>query len=430
MSSKVSEDYSQYKSYSKVSKIALLVGVIGICLAGYGLVQGLMTDNSRPIYSWFIGFSVWLSVFVGLLFITMIWNVFDAGWAVILRRQVEHGLSILPWVFLFFIPLLLIAWFYRNPGILWDWMNPNLIAPGSTETIGHDPLYLKKEGFLNVPFFTMRVFLYFAIFFFFAYNLRKNSFSMDFDSDLKYARRKKIISSAGIPICALTTAFAGFDFYMSLSYEWFSTMFGVWFFATSMRAGLAVTVFILAFLARKGHLKGLLSSAQLYRLGCMFLAFTIFWAYITFCQYFLIYHGNIPEETFWFNMREVDPILGTKTSWWWISLYGLALGYFFIPFIYLLFYNVKKTINPMLFISGWIFIFFIIDLYFNILPAKEQATNLLGYVVQQFNVTIWDLASIIGLGGVCVWAFFRSIPKAEPIPIHDPRIEESLHAYE
>jgi len=84
----------------------------------------------------------------------------------------------------------------------------------------------------------------------------------------------------------------------------------------------------------------------------------------------------------------------------------------------------------MVLISVWIFIFFITDLYFNILPVKLPADNALGFVAQQFSINLWDIAAIVGLGGIVVWSFLRSIPKAEPIPIHDPRIEESLHAHE
>ena len=45
----------------------------------------------------------------------------------------------------------------------------------------------------------------------------------------------------------------------------------------------------------------------------MMLAFTIFWAYISFSQYFIIYNANIPEETFWYVIRE-------KAGWWNVSM--------------------------------------------------------------------------------------------------------------
>ena len=63
----------------------------------------------------------------------------------------------------------------------------------------------------------------------------------------------------------------------------------------------------------------------------MMLAFTVFWAYISFSQYFLIYSANIPEETFWYNIREKN-YSGELNSWWWVSM-GLIFGHFLTPFL-------------------------------------------------------------------------------------------------
>jgi hypothetical protein len=217
---------------------------------------------------------------------------------------------------------------------------------------------------------------------------------------------------------------------MSISYHWFSTMYGVWFFSASMRAGLAIVVIACFILAAKGPLKRLYNRAHRYNLGCLCFAFTVFWAYISFSQYFLIYNANIPEETFWYNIRELNANW-SPNSWWFVSLFGLVLCYFLVPFFYLLFYNNKVTSGRLLFICCWILFFHLIDLYFNILPTqKPYDGNVVGYKVQEFIPTIFDLASLVGIGGICVWAFLRSLKKTEIIPIHDPRIEESINYHE
>lgn len=414
---------SRYKNW------AFIIGLLGLTIAACGLLLGIFRDDSRPVFSWLIGFSVWFSISIGMFFSLMIWHVFDAGWSVIIRRQLEHAVGVFPWLGLIFLPLVLIGWFGTNPGILWDWMNPSLILPGAHETIGQDPVYLHKAGYLNLPFFTIRVIGYFLIYWFWTYKLRSNSYRMDVDSSLSHVRANRAYAAVGIPVMALVTTFAAFDFYMSLNFEWFSTMYAVWFFATSMRGGHAVTLLICSYLATWGYLRGVFNRGHLYLLGCIFLAFTVFWAYITFCQYFLIYNANIPEETFWFNMRELNAD-GSKSSWWWLSLFGLVLGYFLIPFIILLFYKTKVVMKRMVLLSCWILIFFLCDIYFNILPYKVEADNVLGYTIMPFTISIWDIAAIIGVGGIWFWSFLSNMHKAEPIPIHDPRIEESLHAHE
>jgi len=417
------------KVVSKYKNWALIIGLLGLIVAACGLLLGVFHDDSRPVFSWLIGFSVWFSITIGMFFSLMMWHVFDAGWSVIIRRQLEHAVGVFPWLGLIFLPLLLIAWFGKNPGIVWDWMNLNLTAVGGHEVIGHDPVYLHKAAYLNLPFFTVRVIFYFLIYWFWTYKLRTNSYRMDVDSSLSHVRVNRAYAAIGLPVMALVTTFAVFDFFMSLSYEWFSTMYAVWFFATSMRAGHAVTVLICCYLATWGYLRGVLTRAHLYLFGCIFLAFTVFWAYITFCQYFLIYNANIPEETFWFNMRELNAD-GSKSSWWWLSLFGIVLGYFLIPFILLLFYKTKVIMKRMVLLSIWILIFFLCDMYFNILPYKVEADNILGYTIIPFTISIWDVAAIVGVGGIWIWSFLNSMHKAEPIPIHDPRIEESLHAHE
>ena len=65
------------------------------------------------------------------------------------------------------------------------------------------------------------------------------------------------------------------------------------------------------------------------------LAFTVFWAYISFSQYFLIYSANIPEETFWYTIREIDPNTGALSGWFWVSM-GLIFGHFFFPFLFVI----------------------------------------------------------------------------------------------
>jgi hypothetical protein len=66
-------------------------------------------------------------------------------------------------------------------------------------------------------------------------------------------------------------------------------------------------------------------------------------------------------------------------------------------------------------------------LYFNIVPAQLPADNAVGYIVREFSITPWDIAALIGVGGIFAWAFMRSMRKAAPIPIRDPRIEASIN---
>ena len=64
----------------------------------------------------------------------------------------------------------------------------------------------------------------------------------------------------------------------------------------------------------------------------------------------------------------------------------------------------------------------------NIIPGKLVAPDHApGYIVRQFSISIYDLAALIGIGGICIFAMCRSMKKAEPIPVRDPNILTSIN---
>lgn len=417
---------------------ALIVGLVGLAIAVAGLfLGGSAADPARPFIGYLIGFGFWFSMSIGMMLLVIMFYLFDAGWPIVIRRQLEHGLAAIPWLALCFIPLLLLALGVfpgRAHGILWQWLDPSQPLIGKPgETIGEDPLFIHKAGFLSLPFFLIRLVIYVTVFWGLSIKFRKHSFAMDTQPDVMHVRWARRYAAAGAYLVPLCLTFAAFDFFMSLAYTWFSTMYGVWFFATSMRCGIAATILICFYMsAEPGRpLYGIYNRAHQYLLGCLALTFTVFYAYVTFCQYFLIYNADIPEETFWYNLRELT-VSWSHNSWWWVSL-AIIFGYFFIPFFFLLNYHTKVSRRLLPCVAVWVLCFHILDLYFNVLPGKvadNSAGSILHYQVRGFRPQIWDIASLIGIGGICVWAFLRSQSKAEAIPIHDPRIEESLNYHE
>ena len=411
--------------------------ILGLGTGLAGLFFGLKSDDKAPFLGWLLGSAFWLSVAIGMLMLIMIFRVFNSEWTPIVRRQLEHGMAAFPWLALCFAPLLAIAIAGGdNSGILWSWVNPETSTIEVTKEINveEDVLHQKKAGYLNLWFFAVRMILYFGIFCGLGHWMRKVSFSQDRDGDPKWTHLGMKLSAAGIPAAALALTFGAFDMFMSLEYQWFSTMYGVWFFAGSIRAALAVTIIACLYLSTKGSLKGLYKQAHQYDLACLSLAFTVFWAYISFSQYFLIYSANIPEETFWYTIREIDPNTGERSGWFWVSM-GLIFGYFFFPFLYLLFYR-NKIVGPrLLFIVCWVLVFHLLDLYWNIIPGREIVPGLtVGFEARPVlgSHLLWGLASLVGVGCLCIWSVLRSFQSADAdvIPVRDPRILESLHHHE
>jgi hypothetical protein len=417
----------------------LLAGaVIGILVGLLGLAYGVTTGDKSPFLGWLWASSFWLSIAIGLLMLVMIFRVFNSKWTPIVRRQQEHGLAAFPWLGLCLLPLVIVGWVGGDEsGILWSWINPDseTLEVTSVTSVSEDVLHQKKAGYLNLGFFTLRLIAYFGIFCGLSYWLRKVSFSQDVDGDPKWTHLGMKISAAGIPAAALALTFGAFDLFMSLEYQWFSTMYGVWYFASGMRSALAVTIIVCLYLSSNNRqLHGLYKRAHQYDLACLSLAFTVFWAYISFSQYFLIYSANIPEETFWYIIREINPNTGERSGWFAVSM-ALIFGHFFFPFLYLLFYKNKINGPRLIFIVSWILIFHLIDLYWNIIPGREIAPGAyVGYEARPVLGThlLWGLFSLIGIGCLCAWSVIKSFNSnvAEIIPIRDPRILDSINHHE
>jgi hypothetical protein len=193
-------------------------------------------------------------------------------------------------------------------------------------------------------------------------------------------------------------------------------MFGVWFFSDCMRGALSVSVLMMLWLYNRGDYKGILKSYHLYSIGQLMLAFTVFWGYISFSQYFLIWNANVPEETFWYNLRE-------HGDWWYVGMF-IVFGTFLLPFLVLLSYRYKVTHRTIRRIAMWILLVLFVDISFNLMPALKDAHG----EPQPFlslNL-LWSISSVAGAGGVFIWAYLRSLATTKLIPIRDPRIGECL----
>lgn len=401
---------------------ALMIGLAGIAVTALGL---FVSGAQRVAYAWLVGVTYWTAIAIGMLMMVLIHHIFDASWSVVIRRQWEHGLAAFKWLMVLFLPLLLATWFYRSD-IVWPWMNPEHLMHVGGEPVGHDPLYLKKSGLLNMNVFVGCYVGFFLLWIWLSWRLRKASFTQDSDGDAGWTLKNRVTAAMGLPIGALTLTFAAIFWVKSLEYHWFSTMYGVWFFANCVRGALCFGVIIMVWLYRRGDYKGILNTNHFHSIGQLMLAFTVFWAYVTFSQYFLIWNANVPEETFWYNLRELNSN-GQTNDWWYVGLV-LLFGHFVLPFCALLSYRFKVTHAIIRRIALWILAIILIDMCYNILPAIKDAH---GDPEPFLSPTlIWVLTSVIGVGGICVWAYLKSFPTTKLIPIRDPRIGESLTHHE
>src|SRR4030095_12291853 len=159
--------------------------------------------------------------------------------------------------------------------------------------------------------------------------------------------------------------FAAIDWIMSLTPHWYSTMFGVYFFAGSFLGFIALLCVVAPAMQRAGLLDTVISAEHLQDIGKLLFAFTAFWAYIAFSQFFLIWYANLPEETMWYKA-------GVEGSWETVSLFIMA-GHFGAPFFYLMGRAVKRRGSTLAVGGMWLLAMHFVDLYWQVMPTLHSA---------------------------------------------------------
>jgi hypothetical protein len=256
----------------------------------------------------------------------------------------------------------------------------------------------------------------------------RGSLKLGDSGDIAITRRLGKLAGPAAILFGLTTTFAAFDWIMSLSPGWFSTMFGVYFFTGCATVGFAALIITIVALQRSGHLIGIVRDDHFQDLGKLLFAFgMVFWAYIGYSQYMLIWYANIPEETGWFLARQIG-------GWGGLSLF-LLFGHFTIPFLGFLSKWPKRM--PRVLALGALWMAFIgwIDLYWLVMPSVppdllsfKTYNDLLaahaGDSTQLLNPVNWLL--LVGMTSVFISATVSQLRRHALLCVRDPWLPESL----
>ena len=374
-------------------KLPGLLMVIGGVLS----IAGLAINPTEFGFSWLLAFMFYYSIALGALFLVMVHHLTDAGWSVGIRRFCEHIASLLfPWLAILFLPVLIFA----RKIYTWLTLNPdtnNLVAA-------------------KLPVFTcsglvVASAIFFGIWWLLTSRLSALSLEQDKTGAADCTRKMRFHSGWGIVAFALTLTFSGVLWMKATSYEFFSCIYGVYFFSDCAWIGLATVYVIAAILVRQGTLAPVFQKNYFYFIGVLLLGFTLFSAYAEFAQYFVVWNANMPEETFWYLIRE-------RGNWWTLSLI-LIFGHCFIPFFVLLPEKVKMNFKVIVPVCVWIWLMHALDLAFNIFPALHPD----GYPLHW----IWlPIGTLLLMGGFLAAVFLKKFQAHPPYPQRDPRLLEAM----
>jgi hypothetical protein len=375
----------------RVPWVAIGVGVVGL-VASFALRGG---DPKQFAFSWLFAFLFFLSLALGALYFVLIHFATQAGWGIVVRRLAENTMAAIPLFALLFVPLLM------GMGELFPWAHP---AAGE-----HNHVLAGKAPYLNTSFFVIRAAVYFvawsAIAWFFIGRSRRQDQSRETGISLTLKR----LSGPAVIVLALTQTFAAVDWIMSLDPSWYSTIFGVYWFAGSFVSFFALVTIMVVRLRSFGFLKDVVGLEHFHDLGKLLFAFTVFWAYIGFSQYFLIWYGNIPEETIFFRHR-------LEGSWTAVSLL-LAAGHFIVPFFFFMPRTIKRKPGLLALGAAWMLAMHAVDIYWLVMPVMHP---------HGVALSALDFAAFIAVGGLFIGLVSRMMLQAPLVPVGDPRLPESL----
>jgi hypothetical protein len=367
---------------------AALLGAVACAVLGAG--------NPRQFFfSWLVSFLFFLSLALGGLFFVLIQYATQGGWGIVVRRIGETIFTTIPVMGALFVPLV----FGLHDVYAWS-------VPGAAE---HDALLQWKAPFLNVPFFLIRAVIYFGLWSAIALLYYRASRGQDATGDPAVSARLRLLAGPSIIVLALTQTFASIDWIVSLTPHWYSTMFGVYFFAGSFVGFIALLSVVTTAMRGARLLDTVISPEHMHDVGKFLFAFTCFWAYIAFSQFFLIWYANLPEETVWFKAR-------LEGSWKMVSLLLMA-GHFAVPFLFLMGRAVKRRGWTLALGGAWILAMHYVDLYWQVMPTLHA---------DGVHVSVLDVAAFLAVGGCFVAAVGWLMRRQPLVPLRDPRLAESL----
>lgn len=463
--------HTDQPNWAPLARAAVIAAVAGWALFGIAGVSNLgaaegdgakHAAKSRFLLGYLSGFTYWFSLPLGAMCLLMIRYVAKSSWGLLLTRPLEAATRTLPLTIVLFLPIagaVLVAhdfspywWSHHDdhhghadakadakadgalPGDKRDQAveaskvltarvtEAQRKAHADAQHEGHEAT--RKErfdalyGFLTPTGFAAVAVVLFAIWGAMIFLLNKWGKETSEATDPAVVDRglEKLqnLSGPGIIVFALTITTAATQWVMSLEPGWASTMFPVIFavnqFLTAFAFCLALFLTVCGMPPFKAHMR---PKFQL-DMGTLLLAFTMFWSYTSFSQYMLIWIGNLPEEIPFYLKRS------NHTGWYWVSAALIAL-HFALPFLLLLFRNIKLHPGRLRLVALYLLVVCAVDVIWWVAPSAEPSA---------FPAWLIDAGAVLGIGGVWVLFFLYQLKQRPLFPDNQAFLLPEGHHHE
>jgi len=410
----------QFKFEGKAKTLSLVFIVIGLI----GIAAGFLTgDGERTFANMLLMGYYFTCVCICGIFFCAVQYVAQAGWSASILRVPQAFAKTLPIAAIVLLGIILAGLFTSHTGLneygksttlpyLYKfWALKGVTTPGDPN---YDSLIAGKSGFLNIPFFLIRLVIYLGSYTLLGRMLVKYSNNEDELGGMFNYNKSFKISVIFLVVFGFTVPLFAFDTIMSLEARWFSTMFGWYNFAALWVGGLSVITFTIILLKEKGYLQWV-TEDHLHNLGQLVFGFSIFWTYLWFGQFLLTWYANIPEEAAYFDRRWVPEF----KPWFWLNI----VINFAAPLLVIMKRDSKRNVKVLkvacviLILGHWL------DYWQMIMPGA------VGPQSHWYTEISWpEITIFLGFAGLFIYTMLGSLSSFKSlIPKKHPLLEESLH---
>ncbi len=381
-------------------KISAKLNILSAIMVAVGIIALILSLVKNPERTWanvLLNNYTFLSIVIGATFFYALQNITQSGWSVMFKRIPEAIGSFMPVIAI----LMLIMIFGINQ--IYEWSN---ISDGNASE-----LILHKSPYLNVPFFIIRIILFFSLWIFIIFLFRKYSMKEDELGGTIFFSKTEFLSKVFIFVMAITFSLGTFDWVMSVDATWFSTVYAFKNIVSSLYHSIAVIFLIVFILKQLGYFPEM-NKFHIHDFARYLFGLGIMWAYLWFIEYLLIWFSNIPEETFYFVARRQDG--------WNTLFYVNIIINWVIPFLLLLPIKFDRNKYVVLFTCCLLIVGQWIDNFMQIMPGT----------VGIFHIGFAEMGIYIGYLGLFIFIVARTLGKTALIPKNHPYLLESkLHHF-
>lgn len=329
------ENNALIKNMRMIAIVFILLGALFSVLGGFG------ENPSRMWQIYLVNFLLWTGIAQAGAVFSAIMELTNANWGKRMRQVAESLVSFLPFSLILLIIML--------PGSdhIFSWLSKVHI---------HEA----KKTYLNLPFLFGRNIIGLGILTFLSIVFVKKRRAADENN----SNRPRALAVVLLLVYVFVYTIMAFDFIMSLSPHWYSTIMGMHFFTSCFYTGLAVIIITAVF--GKWHLfpRDFMTEDDFHDIGKLTFGFSLFWMSLLWSQFLVIWYGNIPEETEFLYLRMY------KQPWESITWLVILLA-FIIPFIILM--NRKGKTTQV--VSGFVGFLILIGSYLHLFVLIVPSLN-------------------------------------------------------